>query len=81
MFSFVQAYTNELELEVAHLMEENARLRKQQEQVSVTVTRDLFCYSSQRSATNFKFSFQKFFKRCVNVLRYMVELLEKNLIV
>ncbi|XP_057784219.1 bZIP transcription factor 27-like isoform X2 [Salvia miltiorrhiza] len=26
-----QAYTNELELEVAHLLEENARLRKQQE--------------------------------------------------
>ncbi|GMH06576.1 hypothetical protein Nepgr_008416 [Nepenthes gracilis] len=28
----VQAYINELELEVAHLMEENARLRRQQEQ-------------------------------------------------
>ncbi|XVF59827.1 hypothetical protein PTKIN_Ptkin07bG0306800 [Pterospermum kingtungense] len=28
-----QAYTNELELEVAHLMEENQRLKKQQEQV------------------------------------------------
>ncbi|KAG6647188.1 hypothetical protein CIPAW_07G061800 [Carya illinoinensis] len=28
-----QAYTNELELEVAHLMEENARLKKQQEQI------------------------------------------------
>ncbi|XP_073298660.1 bZIP transcription factor 27-like [Primulina huaijiensis] len=28
-----QAYTNELELEVAHLMEENARLKKQQQQV------------------------------------------------
>ncbi|KAG6700746.1 protein FD-like [Carya illinoinensis] len=28
-----QAYTNELELEVAHLMEENAKLRKQQEQL------------------------------------------------
>lgn len=28
-----QAYTNELELEVAHLMEENARLKRQQEQV------------------------------------------------
>ncbi|XP_075512648.1 protein FD-like [Primulina tabacum] len=27
-----QAYTNELELEVAHLMEENARLKKQQQQ-------------------------------------------------
>ncbi|XP_073017131.1 bZIP transcription factor 27-like [Primulina eburnea] len=27
------AYTNELELEVAHLMEENARLKKQQQQV------------------------------------------------
>ncbi|XP_057784218.1 bZIP transcription factor 27-like isoform X1 [Salvia miltiorrhiza] len=27
----LQAYTNELELEVAHLLEENARLRKQQE--------------------------------------------------
>lgn len=30
-----QAYTNELELEVAHLLEENARLRKQQEKVCV----------------------------------------------
>ncbi|XP_024185469.1 protein FD isoform X1 [Rosa chinensis] len=29
-----QAYTNELELEVQHLMEENARLRRQQEQSS-----------------------------------------------
>ncbi|KAE8707145.1 Protein FD [Hibiscus syriacus] len=31
-----QAYTTELELEVAHLMEENAKLRKQQEQLRVT---------------------------------------------
>lgn len=30
---FLQAYTNELEIEVAHLLEENERLRKQQEQV------------------------------------------------
>lgn len=30
----LQAYTNELELEVAHLMEENARLKRQQEQVT-----------------------------------------------
>ncbi|XP_038994891.1 protein FD-like [Hibiscus syriacus] len=30
-----QAYTTELELEVAHLMEENAKLRKQQEQLRV----------------------------------------------
>lgn len=30
----LQAYTNELELEVAHLMEENARLKRQQEQVN-----------------------------------------------
>ncbi|XP_058090805.1 protein FD-like isoform X2 [Magnolia sinica] len=29
-----QAYTNELELEVAHLMEENAKLRKQQQQAT-----------------------------------------------
>ncbi|WJZ86242.1 hypothetical protein VitviT2T_005720 [Vitis vinifera] len=29
-----QAYTNELELEVAHLMEENARLKRQQEQLT-----------------------------------------------
>ena len=36
--SFLQAYTNELELEVAHLMEENARLKKQQEQVSFILT-------------------------------------------
>ncbi|XP_022145433.1 protein FD-like [Momordica charantia] len=28
-----QAYTNELELEVAHLMEENAKLRRQQEEL------------------------------------------------
>ncbi|XP_028105167.1 protein FD-like [Camellia sinensis] len=28
-----QAYTNELELEVAHLMEENARLKRQQQQL------------------------------------------------
>ncbi|KAH1081980.1 hypothetical protein J1N35_021741 [Gossypium stocksii] len=28
-----QAYINELELEVAHLMEENARLNRQQERV------------------------------------------------
>ncbi|CBI22122.3 unnamed protein product, partial [Vitis vinifera] len=28
------AYTNELELEVAHLMEENARLKRQQEQLT-----------------------------------------------
>ena len=31
----LQAYTNELELEVAHLMEENARLRSQQQQVKL----------------------------------------------
>ncbi|KAK8996272.1 hypothetical protein V6N11_076512 [Hibiscus sabdariffa] len=30
-----QAYTTELELEVAHLMEENAKLRKQQDQLRV----------------------------------------------
>ncbi|CAK9153415.1 unnamed protein product [Ilex paraguariensis] len=29
------AYTNELELEIAHLMEENARLKKQQQQVDL----------------------------------------------
>lgn len=29
----MQAYTNELELEVAHLVEENIRLRKHQQQV------------------------------------------------
>lgn len=35
LFPFLaeQAYTNELELQVAHLMEENARLKKQQEPV------------------------------------------------
>ncbi|KAG6397616.1 hypothetical protein SASPL_143786 [Salvia splendens] len=33
----LQAYTNELELEVAHLLEENAKLRKQQEKVCVCV--------------------------------------------
>ena len=29
-----QAYTNELELEIAHLLEENAKLRRQQEKVT-----------------------------------------------
>lgn len=29
-----QAYTNELEIKVARLMEENAKLRRQQEKVS-----------------------------------------------
>ncbi|CAK9321390.1 unnamed protein product [Citrullus colocynthis] len=33
-----QAYTNELELEVAHLMEENARLRRQQEELRAAAT-------------------------------------------
>lgn len=33
LYFLLQAYTNELELEVAHLMEENARLKRQQEQV------------------------------------------------
>ncbi|KAL3720582.1 hypothetical protein ACJRO7_005405 [Eucalyptus globulus] len=32
-FLFLCAYTNELELQVAHLLEENARLKKQQEQL------------------------------------------------
>lgn len=32
--SHLQAYTNELELEVAHLQAENARLKRQQEQVN-----------------------------------------------
>ncbi|XP_041020865.1 protein FD [Juglans microcarpa x Juglans regia] len=36
-----QAYTNELELEVAHLMEENAKLRKQQEQLRVAAAAPL----------------------------------------
>ncbi|XP_059439582.1 protein FD [Corylus avellana] len=35
------AYTNELELEVAHLMEENARLRKQQEQLRLAAAAQL----------------------------------------
>lgn len=30
----MQAYTNELELEVAHLVEENAKLKRQQEKVN-----------------------------------------------
>ncbi|XP_022923339.1 protein FD [Cucurbita moschata] len=33
-----QAYTNELELEVAHLMEENARLRRQHEELRAAAT-------------------------------------------
>ncbi|KAK6237292.1 hypothetical protein QUC31_002761 [Theobroma cacao] len=36
-----QAYTNELELEVAHLMEENARLKRQQEQLRVAAAAQL----------------------------------------
>ncbi|KAK4781115.1 hypothetical protein SAY87_017221 [Trapa incisa] len=36
-----QAYTNELELEVAHLMEENARLKKQQEQLYIAANDQL----------------------------------------
>ncbi|KAL2457641.1 Uncharacterized protein Fot_56160 [Forsythia ovata] len=32
MLVHIQAYTNELELEVANLLEENARLEKQQQQ-------------------------------------------------
>lgn len=34
----MQAYTNELENEVAHLLEENARLKKQQHQVILVFT-------------------------------------------
>ncbi|KAJ7944128.1 ABSCISIC ACID-INSENSITIVE 5-like protein 2 [Quillaja saponaria] len=33
-----QAYTNELELEVAHLLEENARLKRQQEQLCLAAS-------------------------------------------
>ncbi|OMO83418.1 hypothetical protein COLO4_22478 [Corchorus olitorius] len=36
-----QAYTNELELEVTHLMEENAKLKKQQEQLRVAAAAQL----------------------------------------
>ncbi|KAK6938987.1 Basic-leucine zipper domain [Dillenia turbinata] len=36
-----QAYTNELELEIAHLMEENARLRRQQEKLCFAATSQL----------------------------------------
>ncbi|XP_057971159.1 protein FD [Malania oleifera] len=36
-----QAYTNELEREVAHLMEENARLRRQQEQLYLAAATQL----------------------------------------
>ncbi|XP_031385390.1 protein FD [Punica granatum] len=36
-----QAYTNELELEVAHLMEENAKLKKQQEQLCMAAASQL----------------------------------------
>ncbi|XP_062145182.1 bZIP transcription factor 27 [Alnus glutinosa] len=36
-----QAYTNELELEVTHLKEENARLQKQQEQLRLAATAQL----------------------------------------
>ncbi|XP_073158559.1 bZIP transcription factor 27-like [Henckelia pumila] len=35
-----QAYTNELEMEVAHLLEENARLKKQQQQSTVAAAAD-----------------------------------------
>ncbi|KAL1215586.1 Protein FD [Cardamine amara subsp. amara] len=36
--SHLQAYTNELELEVAHLQAENARLKRQQEQLRLAVS-------------------------------------------
>ncbi|XVF18066.1 hypothetical protein REPUB_Repub10bG0179700 [Reevesia pubescens] len=36
-----QAYTNELELEVNHLMEENARLKRQQEQLRIVAAAQL----------------------------------------
>ncbi|XVF15962.1 hypothetical protein REPUB_Repub09cG0201000 [Reevesia pubescens] len=36
-----QAYTNELELEVQHLMEENARLKRQQEQLRIVAAAQL----------------------------------------
>ncbi|XWS29168.1 hypothetical protein CRYUN_Cryun24cG0005300 [Craigia yunnanensis] len=36
-----QAYTNELELEVSHLMEENARLKRQQEQLRIAAAAQL----------------------------------------
>ena len=42
ILNLLQAYTNELELEVAHLQEENAKLRRQQEKVKIRVM-FLFC--------------------------------------
>ncbi|KAA8532011.1 hypothetical protein F0562_006847 [Nyssa sinensis] len=41
MYDFRDAYTNELELEVAHLMEENARLREQQQQLCLAAAAQL----------------------------------------
>lgn len=38
---YLQAYTNELEMEVAQLVEENARLKRQQQQVD-WLNRDFF---------------------------------------
>ena len=42
ILNLLPAYTNELELEVAHLQEENAKLRRQQEKVILKLC---FCSS------------------------------------
>lgn len=42
ILNLLPAYTNDLDLEVAHLQEENAKLRRQQEKVKIKVM-FLFC--------------------------------------
>jgi Tfp pilus assembly protein PilN len=47
-----QAYTNELELEIAHLQTENARLKIQQEQLKIAeATQNQVKKTLQRSST------------------------------
>ncbi|KAF8377792.1 hypothetical protein HHK36_031177 [Tetracentron sinense] len=41
LVNLLQAYTNELELEVAHLIEENAKLRKQQQKLHLAAAAQL----------------------------------------
>ena len=40
----LQAYTNELELEVAHLQAENAKLRRQQDQINKQAERKFLLF-------------------------------------
>lgn len=55
-FTLLQAYTTELELKVALLGEENAKLRKQQERVS-TVEEECFFFFNTHAHTHIYFYF------------------------